>query len=307
MKTTIDYKGNKGFRLLSIYESLKNGEVIHKEELANRFNVSAKTIQRDIDDLRAYLAETYYYDSECDIKYSKSKNGYYLVKSDSEWLTSEEVLALCKIILESRAFCKDELSTMLEKLLLQTTPADRKKVRNIINNEYFYYIPLKHNKPLLKVLWELSEYINNQEMITYSYIRQDGAKSQKIAKPVSIMFSEYYFYLIVFEDGKDYPIIYRVDRISNISAVGKHFDIPYKDRFSDTEFRKRVQFMYSGELKRVCFEYSGVLEALLDRLPTAKILKSENGKYTVTAEAYGDGIFMWLRTQGDKVKILSQN
>ena len=65
-----------------------------------------------------------------------------------------------------------------------------------------------------------------------------------------------------------------------------------------------MQFMYAGELKTVKFEYSGVLEAILDRLPTAKILKEENGVYTISAETYGDGIYMWLRSQGDMVKIV---
>ena len=56
----LDYKGNKGFRLLNIYERLNKGEVVNKETLADDFGVSLKTIQRDIDDLRAYLAETHF-------------------------------------------------------------------------------------------------------------------------------------------------------------------------------------------------------------------------------------------------------
>lgn len=63
--------------------------------------------------------------------------------------------------------------------------------------------------------------------------------------------------------------------------------------------------MYGGKLKKVKFEYSGFsVEAILDRLPTAKILTENNGKYTIQAEVFGDGIDMWLRSQGDMVKIL---
>lgn len=53
----MDYSGNKGFRLLSIYERLNKGEMLNKAKLAEMFGVGVKTIQRDIDDLRAYLAE----------------------------------------------------------------------------------------------------------------------------------------------------------------------------------------------------------------------------------------------------------
>jgi hypothetical protein len=41
---------------------------------------------------------------------------------------------------------------------------------------------------------------------------------------------------------------------------------------------------------------------VLDRLPTARILKEENGVYTVSAELFGKGIDMWLRSSGIRWK-----
>lgn len=306
MNLSLDYKGNKGFRLLNIYERLNKGEVVCKEELARNFGVSLKTIQRDIDDLRAYLTEAHFTEIEATIKYDKAKNGYYLVRLEREWFTNEEVLALAKILLESRAFRKDELSELMKKLLMQTSDKDRKTVEDIIHGEYMSYIPPRHNKRLLSLVWNLSAIVKSHKIITFSYTRQDGKKSVKKVKPVAIMFSEFYFYLIAYmaEADKDFPIVFRIDRMEDIKETGEIFSVPYKDKFNDGEFRKRVQFMYTGELKTVTFEYSGVLEAILDRIPTCKILKEEKGVYTIRAEAYGDGIYMWLRSQGDKVKIL---
>lgn len=73
-------------------------------------------------------------------------------------------------------------------------------------------------------------------------------------------------------DGrKDFPTIFRIDRIADFTPTGEKFSIPYRDKFSDGEFRKRVQFMYAGKLRCVTFTYSGAsIEAILDRLPTAK-------------------------------------
>ena len=60
-------------------------------------------------------------------------------------------------------------------------------------------------------------------------------------------------------------------------------------------------------MKKFTFEFSGPsLEAMLDRLPTAKVIKSDGNIYTITAESYGDGIRMWLNSQGDNVKILEE-
>lgn len=302
----IDYNGNKSFRLLNIYERLNKGELVNKEMLANDFGVSQKTIQRDIDDLRAYLTETHFMESEISIKYDKAKNGYYLIRLEREWLTNEEVLALCKILLESRAFCQTEMTALIGKIVMQSTPNDRKIIEDIIRSEYHSYIPLQHNKPLLSLLWKISGFIRGQKVITFSYERQDKKVREKTAKPVAIMFSEFYFYMIAYvvDDPKNIPIVFRVDRIKNIKGTGETFQIPYRDRFNDGEFRKRVQFMYSGELKTVKFKYSGVLEAILDRLPTAQIIDEKDGVYIISAETYGDGIYMWLRSQGDLVEIL---
>lgn len=302
----LDLKRNKAFRLINIYERLNKGEFIQKRNLAEAFGVTEKTVQRDIDDLRIYLAETHLEEKEVHIKYDRTKNVYYLVRFEREWLTNEEVMALCKILLESRAFCKDELNGLISKLLIQAIPSERKKIESMIRNEQQYYIPLKHNKRLLKQLWELSQYILSNEIINFAYTRQDGQSNNREVKPVAIMFSEYYFYLVAFmaDDSKDFPTIFRVDRIKNLKGSNQKFKIPYNERFSEGEFRKRIQFMYSGELKKIKFEFSGSsLEAILDRLPTAEIIAENNGVYTIRAEAYGDGVEMWLRSQGDWVRM----
>ena len=49
----------KTFRLLNLYERLNRGETVNKKDFANAFGISEKSVQRDIDDLRIYLAECY--------------------------------------------------------------------------------------------------------------------------------------------------------------------------------------------------------------------------------------------------------
>ena len=60
--------------------------------------------------------------------------------------------------------------------------------------------------------------------------------------------------------------------------------------------------MYGGKIQKVEFSYSGKdIDAILDRLPTAKILHEMGGVYTISAEVFGKGIDMWFRSQGDMV------
>ena len=305
----IDFKENKGFRLLQLHERLSRGEVVRKAELAQKFAVTDKTIQRDIEELRAYLAETRTDAGEASIVYERSRGGYLLTPAASEWLTNEDVLAVCKILLESRAFCREELDTLLKKLLRQTAPQDRAQVRKLILSEQHYYVPLRHGKKLLSAIWELSQHMTAQHTIRISYCRQDGVERVHEVNPVAIMFSEYYFYLIAYlADGrKEFPTIFRIDRIAHFEPTGATFRVTHSGKFSDGEFRKRIQFMYAGELRRVTFDYSGTsVEAVLDRLPTAKIISEDGGIYRITAEVYGNGIDMWLRSQGSAVRVLNE-
>ena len=130
------------------------------------------------------------------------------------------------------------------------------------------------------------------------------------------MFSEFYFYMAAFIDDEEvkksfevlndvYPTIYRIDRIHKVSVLDETFQVPYKNRFEEGEFRKRIQFMYGGRLQRIKFKYFGYsVEAVLDRLPTAKILAEEDGVYTITAEVFGKGVEMWLGSQGENVELI---
>lgn len=63
--------------------------------------------------------------------------------------------------------------------------------------------------------------------------------------------------------------------------------------------------MTGGKLRRVKFLFKGVNpEPVIDRLPTAKIVEHTNNGYVFTAEVFGDGVDMWLKSQGDLVEIL---
>ena len=46
------------------------------------------------------------------------------------------------------------------------------------------------------------------------------------------------------------------------------------------------------------------VDAILDRLPTAVIQDEDNGVYAISAEVFGKGIDMWLRSQGNLIEVL---
>lgn len=306
-------------RVLGIYSKLMNGAIVNKAEEAQNYGVNERTIQRDIDDIRNHLDQSVSDSGVVNsVIYDRILKGYRLEKIYQLKFSNSEILAICKILLDSRAFTKIEMEGMLNKLIDSCVPESNQKiVKDLIRNESFHYIELLHKNSFLDKLWDIGQAIQQNLYIEIKYqgVRGSKVKTRRL-KPVAIMFSEYYFYLAAFIDDDNvkenfrvtddaYPTIYRIDRIQGLNVLEDHFSIPYADRFEEGEFRKRIQFMYGGKLRRVKFEYSGFsVEAVLDRLPTAKIVSEKNGIYTISAEVFGDGIDMWLRSQGDMVKLL---
>ena len=292
---------DKSFRLLEINERFAKGEAINKEKMIADFNIPEKTFQRDISSLRQYYSEQ----GIGDLLYDR-KSDCYRLKASPNKLSKEEVFAICKILIESRAFNKVEFESIITKLLHHCEIEEAKVVKCVISNERGNYIPLKHGKPIINSLWQLATAVIEQRIIEIEYKRLDDTTRFHEVKPVGIMFSEFYFYLIAYmaDDSKEYPTVFRVDRINKIEPTEQIFSVPYVEKFDESEFRKRVQFMFSGELRRVRFIYRGVLEAVLDRLPTASVEKHIEDGAIIRAEAYGNGIDMWLMSQGDKVEIL---
>lgn len=306
-------------RVLGIYTKLLGGYLVNKSEEAMNYGVNERTIQRDIDDIRNFL------ESDMDntgilnsVIYNRSEKGYRLEQIYQLKLTNGEILAICKILLDSRALRKEEMSDVLDKLISCCVPKKNQKlVQELISNEKFHYVEPRHKTKFLDTMWDVGQAIRNCKYIEMDYERtKDKAVVKRKVKPLAIMFSEYYFYLTAFIEDEElqkyfdtandsFPTIYRIDRIKGLKVLDEGFHIPYSSRFEEGEFRKRVQFMYGGKLRKVKFKYNGNdIDAILDRLPTAQIIDEEDGIYTVSAEVFGKGIDMWLRSQGDMISIL---
>lgn len=305
-------------RVLDICLRLMDGDLIRKTDLATQYGVTERSIQRDIDDLRSFFANSAASDGVAqEIIFDRSKKGYRLRRSGEKSLTNGEALAVCKILLESRSLQKDELAPILDKIIKSCVPlSNRPQVDDLISNEKFYYIEPRHGQPLVDKLWDVGLAVREQRMMLIEYQKLKGREIvSRLAKPVGLMFSEFYFYMTAFIERLDgdgeprdvlHPAIYRIDRIKGYRLLEERFSVPYKDRFQEGEFRKRIQFMYGGALRKIKFQYSGLsVEAVLDRLPTAEVLEERDGVYTIEAEVFGDGVEMWLRGQGSKVKVLS--
>lgn len=279
------YTEAKSMRLLCMYSRLLDGKTLRKRELAEEFGIALRSVQRDLESLRIFFAEEML---GREILYDPKERGYRLSHASQRGLTDSEILAVCKILLESRSMCREEMMPILDKLVECCVPdSSRKAVTSLLANERHHYVEPRHGKSILDGLWEIGQAIERHQVMELEYRKMDGSVTERPVEPVGLMFSEYYFYLVAFlhndprtdryrQNNTLLPTIYRIDRI---------------------------QFMFGGKLNRVRFKYTGPsLEAVLDRLPTAQILSQDEEGWEIEVEVFGKGIEMWLRGQGEYVK-----
>ena len=292
-------------RLLEIFFRCLRGERISVQKLADEFEVSTKSISRDINDLKAFLSDHRDLVGNAELFYSNQDKSYYLYMD--EFLSNKELFALIEVMIGARAFSKEELLTLTNKLKGFTTAADRPLLNDLIRKELYHYTEIRHDcVSVQKALWKLALCITDKREITIEYYRADRAWKTHRIRPASVMFTDNFFYLIAFntEGTLDKPLYFRVDRIKYITEHRKHFTIEDAPEFDEGLLRQRSLFMWPGKIRTIQFEFTGsAIQAVLDKLPTAKIIERNGRTYTIEAEVYGDGIKMWLLSQGRRIKV----
>ena len=292
-------------RTLEIFFRALRGEDIKVQALADEYGVSAKSVTRNINDLKAFFADHRQLVGNTELQYSYTDKCYRLHMD--EFLTNRELFALMEVIIGTRAFSRQELLELTHKLKRFTTPEDRPKLQELVRKELYHYCEVNHDcDSVQELLWQLVNCIDEKREISIDYSRMDRAWVTHRLRPVCVMFMDYYFYLIAFKTDSDKPLYFRIDRIRRLTQHRKKYDPAATPEFDEGLLRRRSLFMWPGRLRTIRFEFSGPsVQAVLDKLPTAKIIERTGKTCLIEAEVYGDGIKMWLLSQGSWVKVLS--
>lgn len=304
-------------RVVEMYARLVEGRGFNREDLCREFNISTRTAQRDVDAIKMACSKggdtglDYQY-----LDYDRKDKVYKLDPPVRNLLSKSEAFAVIKVLLESRGFNQKEMKNLIDKLIkCCIAPSEQIDFCNQVNREFTNYIGPRHGKDVIDSVWELEKAVHKHYTVKIEYTRKDKSNIKRTLLPVAIMYSEYYFYLIAYiksskEDNmpceKRFPTIYRIDRIADKKIFTKKtFSLEGISKFSESDIRKRIQFMFGGPLRKIKFYCANeTVEAALDRIPTAKTISKGDKSSLIEAEVYGDGVNMWIRSQGDKVRLI---
>lgn len=307
MKGEIEMEHHKQTRLLELFLRSLRGEPLHLSKLAEHFGCTPRSMTRDMNDLKAFLSEHQDICGKIEYVYDYGKRCYYLKMND--FLTSQELYSILEVLIGARAFGKDTLMRLYDKIKGFTTPSDRSFISDLVHKELKHYQEVKHrSEEVIEMVWDLSIYVQEKREITIDYYKMDQSFVTRRVVPLAVLFQDYYFYMVAYkcDDVKKEPRFFRVDRIENIIVHRQKKDA-YPHSFDEGVLRNQNLYMWPGPKRYIQFEFRGPsLQAVLDRLPNSKVLKKlGDNAYLIESSVQGDGIMMWLLSQRSWVKVIA--
>ena len=201
----------KVFRLISILNKLDREGKVYSRELSDEFNVSMRTIQRDLEllNMTGFLLD-------CPDKgLYKFSDGFSLKKMK---LTNEEA-SLLTVLFEMTKSLGGSFEESFRRLLAK-----------VLSQEYEspFYIKMPDGLKIPKdypFMADLEEAIDECSKISIHYKSHEKEGDYNIC-PLKIIFFDGFWYLLANPDGKNWLIKFRLENIQSVEAIGGHFTPP---------------------------------------------------------------------------------
>ena len=197
-------------RILLMYAKLKQGEHIRKADFCLETEIKPRSFDRDIEDIRLYLADAFYSD---ELLYDRQENAYYLSGAQSKKLEKSEYRFLESVLLNMGLLRKDELSELLDHLASNTE--NRMYAQQRTENSMEGYEAPRHGKPLLKMHDDLVMVMDRQCLIELQYQDENGELTSVNVLPCRISYEAGGILLIAFnvDSESESPDCFQLERI----------------------------------------------------------------------------------------------
>ncbi|MCI8519296.1 MAG: YafY family transcriptional regulator [Clostridia bacterium] len=273
-------------RLFEIVYILMQKKKITAKELADRFEVSTRTIYRDIEALsRANIP----------IYATKGKDGGIEILEDyilNKTILSEEeqnqilfaLQGMRKVVGETEENILDKLSTIFNK-----------KVNDWIKIEFSSWAKDNAQEKRFDMI---KKAILNKKQIEFVYYNSNGDKTKRIVEPLQIWFKDKAWYLISYCKLKEDYRIFKIARIKEIKILQENFEreLPKEE---DKE---------KHNLKNISLELEISKEMsyrVYDEFEEKEISKKENGNFVIKVEyPENEWVYGYILSFGEYAKIL---
>ena len=223
-----DYKTDKNTRILSLYHQLCNGISVNKEAFCVEHGITGRTFDRDIEDIRLFLSENYFFE---EIRFDRRSNSYYITGNHLEYLDRMEVAIMAKVLLSSKAFRRDEMDGLLHSLFSVVSPHDAEVIKQYLETDRRTY-EAESSVAIIKFLGDLFATIKSGKDISLT-IRCDADRCKTlIVSPLQLVYKNSKFYLIAAEQN-DLAHIREisVDKMEGFKVLGTVYALSLKQKY----------------------------------------------------------------------------
>ena len=194
-------------RLLALTIYLLNRDIVTGKELSEKFEVSERTIQRDIESMNM---------AGIPIHSIKGVGGGYQImdtfKLSQTPASREDVRNIITAL--------NGLKTALADKKLDATIEKMKSIALSDENKISLDFGIVHeNKKVGIYLKQISKAINNHKAVSIKYVNADGIVSKRIVEPLLLKFKWYAWYLAAFCLEKQDYRLFKLNRISELTEL----------------------------------------------------------------------------------------
>ncbi len=274
-------------RLFEIIYILMQKKKVTAKELANKFEVSTRTIYRDIETLSS---------ANIPIYASKGKDGgigildeYILNKTILSEEEQNQILfalqGMSKVGAQNEKDILEKLSTLFNK-----------KVNDWIKIDFSNWE--KDNKKE-KLFDSIKSAILNKQLIQFIYYNSNGEKSKRIVEPLQIWFKDKSWYLISYCRNKENYRIFKIARIKECEILKEHFE----RQFPKNEEQEKCNIKII-ELELEINE--NMAYRVYDEFESEEITKNEKGNFIVKVKyPENEWVYGYILSFGEYIKVLS--
>lgn len=280
-------------RLLSIVIMLLNKERIPAKELADTFEVSVRTIYRDIDAI-----------SEAGIpvvSYPGNTGGFGIMenfKLDRQIFGVKDMLAVLTALKGiQEALTDSSLDGAIDKIGSMMPTLEETEEQFVID-----FVPWGYQDKQRKLLKRVSQAVNNRKLLAFHYKNSKGEHVERTIEPMTLIFKGYAWYIFGFcRLRKDFRI-FRLSRMSDVTIGEKGF-IRRKGRWQ--EYFSGVQPVQ--ELIDINLRFSPKLQYRVeDYFGEESIAERDDGSSDVSISLpCDDWIYSFLLSFGEGVEVIS--
>jgi len=206
-------------RLLSIIIMLLNRERMQAKDLADHFDVSIRTIYRDIDAINSAGIPI--------VTYQGNNGGLGIVdnyKLDRQLLTLKDMVSMLSVLKGINNTFKDrQLSDAIEKIHALVPDSKQEFVKNHVDQIVIDVMPWGTNDGQKKTMVSLQHAIAGNRLVKFSYCDGNGTKSARTVEPMTLILKATVWYLFAYCKLRNDFRLFRLSRIKQYEMLTKTY------------------------------------------------------------------------------------